>query len=74
MIKLGKLTIKPEKVIKNEEMVNFKGGDMPCSVCYCYDEYGSLLGPAIYGAGGSVGCYDSCVDLYASSFYGHKCG
>jgi len=38
MKKLGKLTINPEKVIKNEELVNLKGGYG--FTCYCY-EYGS---------------------------------
>ena len=31
MKKLGKLTINPEKVIKNEELVNLRGGYGNCS-------------------------------------------
>jgi natural product precursor len=41
MKKLGKLTINPEKAIKNEELVNLKGG-YPSYNCYCYgaqDDY-----------------------------------
>ena len=34
MKKIGKLTINPEKVIKNEELVNLKGGyDQAALVC-----------------------------------------
>ncbi len=48
MKKLGKISIKPEKVIKNEELVNLKGGtyDVGCDsglMCYgnCFDISGS---------------------------------
>jgi len=34
MKKLGKLSIKPEKVIKNEELVNLRGGYS----CHCYNQ------------------------------------
>ena len=39
MKKLGKLTINPEKVIKNEELVNLRGGygtQGPCG-CTCFN-------------------------------------
>jgi hypothetical protein len=47
MKKLGKLIINPEKVIKNEELINLKGGyDTGCEsgiMCYgdCFDISGS---------------------------------
>jgi hypothetical protein len=43
MKKLGKLTINPEKVIKNNELVNLRGsyGGGGCTVtCYCMDASG----------------------------------
>ena len=42
MKKLGKLSINPEKVIKNEELVNLRGGDYGgCCICY--------IGGVMYG-------------------------
>jgi hypothetical protein len=35
MKKLGKITINPEKVIKNEELKSIKGGWIEVQ-CYCY--------------------------------------
>lgn len=46
MKKLGKLSINPEKVIKNEELVNLRGGyggEDPGKV-YCFDCSTNLLG------------------------------
>jgi hypothetical protein len=46
MKKLGKLTISPEKIMKNEELINLQGGydgggTPPCDsqlwLCYCTD-------------------------------------
>jgi len=39
MKKIGKIIIRPEKVIKNEELVNLRGGyctQGPCT-CICFD-------------------------------------
>jgi len=72
MKKIGKLAINAEKVIKNEELVNVKGGYNGCTYCYCYGENG-LLGPAILLTGSAVSCWDSCIDIYGSSFTGHRC-
>lgn len=46
MKKLGKLSINPEKVIKNEELVNLKGGYLDgCVYVKCYSSIpGSYLG------------------------------
>jgi len=55
MKKLGKLTIAPEKVIKNEKLVNLRGGygdGFYCYKCYC----------------GFTGNYTSdCFDVYADT-------
>ena len=71
MKKLGKLTINPEKVIKNEELVNLRGGyNMYLCWCYCDDpdEEGtqySLCGSAIAGGTpGSTGCMNDCDAVY----------
>ena len=42
MKKLGKLTINPEKVIKNDELVNLKGGSYDMA-CYFYSDYNNTL-------------------------------
>lgn len=45
MKKLGKITINPEKVIKNDELVNLKGGyDEDPGKVYCFDCNINLLG------------------------------
>jgi hypothetical protein len=45
MKKLGKLSIKPEKVIKNEELVNLRGGYGDGGICCCCsDGAGSCIG------------------------------
>ncbi|WP_163324810.1 hypothetical protein [Draconibacterium mangrovi] len=45
MKKLGKLSINPEKVIENNELLNLKGGyaEDPGKV-YCFDSQANLLG------------------------------
>jgi hypothetical protein len=72
MKKIGKISINPEKVIKNEELVKLTGG-YECEYCYCYDEEDILLGPPILLTGSAEGCWDACLDLYPSTFYGHRC-
>lgn len=52
MKKLGKLSINPEKVIKNEELVNLKGG-YGC-ICICGN------GQAIYGPTNQSECEIDC--------------
>ncbi len=37
MKKLGKLSINPEKVIKNEELLNLRGGGYGLCTTYCHD-------------------------------------
>ena len=40
MKKLGKLSISPEKIMKNEELTNLQGGyDTMCCHCYLSDMY-----------------------------------
>lgn len=70
MKKLGKLSINPEKLMKNEELVNLRGGyGDHMSKCYCYcgsqplDE--NLCGPVIVGGSpGFSGCVDDCDAVY----------
>jgi len=72
MKKLGKLTINPEKVIKNEELVNLRGGygGDPCT-CTCFDRitmdcYGYMFSP-------TGDCTSECQGLYGQ-FASGVCG
>lgn len=47
MKKLGKLSINPEKVIKNEDLVNLKGGYMDDFKC-CWDSDPSNCSECVY--------------------------
>ncbi len=40
MKKLGKLSLSPEKIMKNEELINLQGGyGFGCFLCQCGDGY-----------------------------------
>jgi hypothetical protein len=55
MKKIGKISINPEKVIKNEELVNLKGGDYG-GCCICGN------GRSIYGPTNDSQCRQECKD------------
>lgn len=64
MKKLEKLLINPEKVITNENLLNFKGGNpgMPC--CWCQnntDIIGAILLPESCSTNG---CTQECITVY----------
>ncbi|WP_163324804.1 hypothetical protein [Draconibacterium mangrovi] len=62
MKKLGKLTINPEKVIKNEELVNLKGGEYITVVCTFGGDY--------WGCGTDVNqCMQEGYDCCPNSSY-----
>ena len=72
MKKIGKISINPEKVIKNEELVNLKGGgygEDPGKV-YCFDCNINLLGTFLnpYCSGDLL---NQCQSYYPSSCYAH---
>ena len=75
MKKLGKLSINPEKVIKNEELVNLRGGcdgygDNDEIACWCLDkDSGVILGPAVYG--GWYSQDEACRELYPVRYDGN---
>lgn len=56
MKKLGKISINPEKVIKNEELVNLKGGGYTITCTGGLDEY---YCECLDSVGTWVGCYSS---------------
>lgn len=58
MKKLGKLSINPERVMKNEELVNLRGGD------YYYD-----MGSTYYCRCGSHGAWSSQTYVVHVDFY-----
>ncbi|MDD4363786.1 MAG: hypothetical protein PHD33_06255 [Atribacterota bacterium] len=62
MKKIGKITINPEKVIKNEELVNFRGGWYPGEPCPSgEDEY--VCACSDHSAVWS-GCYENQADYF----------
>ena len=69
MKKLGKLTINPEKVIKNDELVNLRGGyDEDPGKVYCFNSQGDLLGTFLnpYCSGDLLA---QCQDYYPGTTY-----
>ena len=71
MKKLGKLSINPEKVMKNDELIDLRGGyggygDNDEIACWCLDSSGDPLGPAIYGS--QVSQDQWCRDQYGSRY------
>ncbi len=78
MKKLGKLTISPEKIMKNEELINLQGGYGGTCAWICYEDggYGDCNVPkaeAQHMAGGCGGnwCCDSCQE---ATWYAGLCG
>ena len=67
MKKLGKLSINPEKMIRNNELVNLRGGYGTTGCCFC------SIGPNIVGfiAGSTSGdCNTDCEAVYGSAASG----
>jgi len=58
MKKIGKLTINPEKVIKNEELVNLKGGYD--GYCKCWRNGNIMLFAT------PVTCNDMCYEAHVT--------
>ena len=65
MKKIGKLSINPEKVIKNEELVNLRGGQYECYCCHTFMGTTELLGIVLLSS--SSDCKDDCVAVYTNS-------
>ena len=72
MKKLGKLSINLEKVIKNEELVNLKGGyaEYACT-CTCFSEIGMNELGYVFADDGR--CHAVCSDFYGPGITG-TCG
>ena len=67
MKKLEKLTINPQKIIKDEELVNLRGGDYG-TLC-CFDWNHVVLGPCFYGVEcGGEDDLDFCKDWYPNTY------
>lgn len=58
MKKLGKLSINPEKLIKNDELINLRGG---------YDEYGETFYTYKCKCGFTGGYSSQCFDVLADT-------
>jgi len=61
MKKLGKLSINPEKVMKNEELVNLRGG-YETACCFCNDDRNYAGGQYIVGSTESD-CQADCLAI-----------
>lgn len=66
MKKLGKLSINPEKVMKNDELVSLRGGYQGGTAC-CLCSYNYVLKLYIVGSSPSE-CYQDCAAL---GYYGN---
>lgn len=71
MKKIGKLSINSEKIIKNDELVNLKGGtyDGSCLYCWCKNSSGGLLGPAILHMSSADECKSICQEIYSTEHW-----
>jgi hypothetical protein len=83
MKKIGKIIINPEKVIKNEELVNLRGGygggynDYPCT-CTCFNAEAFAVNPddpvECYGyVYSNSDCVSDCAAVYGVQASG-ECG
>ena len=63
MKKIGKISINPEKVIKNEELTNLRGGSYT-ACCWCYEDddvLGSIVGTTYEN------CAKDCMNVYPNA-------
>ncbi len=56
MKKLVKITISPEKIMENEELINLQGGYDPLNCCFCPDS-------GIINASDENECHKFCREL-----------
>ncbi|MGM0408237.1 MAG: hypothetical protein ACQERU_09635 [Bacteroidota bacterium] len=71
MKKIGKIIISPEKVIKNEELVNLRGGDYNGELCHCSTAEDGLIGTILLPANCSTsGCTNECNLVFGSQYPG----
>jgi hypothetical protein len=66
MKKIGKISINPEKVIKNEELVNLRGGYGGPGCCMCTVVYYSGQQETLAACNGYTDCRDAERDLWSS--------
>ncbi len=59
MKKIGKLSINPEKVIKNDELVNLKGG-YGTGCCQCWRDKNIIVGSS------PSECNSDCYNAYST--------
>jgi hypothetical protein len=76
MKKLSKLSINPSKVMKNEELVNLKGGyggydgGYDGEICVCSGDYG-IIGNILFPSKCSTsGCTTECKAVYDKKYPG----
>ena len=69
MKKLGKLSINVDKIMKNEELVNLKGGYPGYGTCTCYNQYTYCCYGYVAVDDGNQ-CYTACETLYGEDAAG----
>jgi len=66
MKKLGKLLINPEKLMKNEELLNLKGGYEGMAVCVCTDNTGVIGNIILPVYCSTESCTTECIYVFKS--------
>ena len=78
MKKLGKLVISPEKVMKNEELINLQGGYSGTCAWICRDngEYGDCNVQQVEAEFMARGCGGNwcCESCHEATWYASLCG
>ena len=72
MKKLGKLSINPDKIIKNEELVNLRGGYDDKLFCECIGVDGAYDLIPFVGCWATA-CAEKCDNLQGSNAYYAHC-
>jgi hypothetical protein len=63
---IGKLKINPDRLIKNEELKSFKGGE--CS-CHCYAQDNMIYLGCLGYTGSWESCAEICTELYLQQYW-----
>jgi hypothetical protein len=66
---LGKLNINSEKIIKNEELANLKGGQIKEPGCMCLEQDGTPLGH-LAGPTSQITCTQQCNETWDPPYFG----
>jgi len=68
MKKLGKLSINPEKLMKNEELVSLRGGYEGMAVCVCTDSTGVIGNIILPVLCSTKDCTTECNSVFGGGY------